>query len=133
MKYVTGVFALNIDNSMETCGDWHASALNWANIRIADSDKSIFKDWGIEGPKNIPEHKEKYFVANDLRALLDIMQYDTRFLVGMRNDFICTDIYDDVFFEKVWMLKDSPNWKNIDRLMEKEYMMKWVDFRRKNG
>lgn len=43
--------ALNIDNSLNTCGDWHTSALDWQNIDLAESKGSLFEDWGIETNK----------------------------------------------------------------------------------
>ena len=53
MKYISGVFALNIEDSLETCGDWHTSALDWNRIRLVESDNTIFKDYGIERDKKI--------------------------------------------------------------------------------
>ena len=73
MKYISGVFALNIEDSLETCGDWHTSALDWNRIRLVESDNTIFKDYGIERDKKIPEHTGVYNVANTLRAVLDLM------------------------------------------------------------
>lgn len=32
MKYITGVYGLNIPNTKETCGDWHSTSLDWNNI-----------------------------------------------------------------------------------------------------
>ena len=126
MKYLTGVHALNIEDSTECCGDWHTSALNWRNIRVVDSDKTMFKDWGIEINKSIPEHTETYNVANTLRAVLDLMvEGQTRYLKGFRNDFICTDVYNREFFEKVSLLRSLDNWEDIDALMKHEFMWEW--------
>lgn len=47
MKYITGIHALNIEDSTECCGDWHTSAIQWESPRIAESDDSIFKDYGF--------------------------------------------------------------------------------------
>lgn len=129
MLYITGVHALNIEDSLETCGDWHTSALNWSNIRLVDSSKSLFKDWGIEFDKTIPEHEEKYNVANTLRAVLDlIVQGNLGYLKGFRDDFFCTDLYNKEFFEKVILLKDFENWEDINNLMKREFMFEWDNF-----
>ena len=129
MLYISGIHALNIEDSLDTCGDWHTSALQWERIDLLDSDKTIFKDWGIEADKSIPEHDELYNVANTLRAILDLMvKGSTRYLKGFRDDFICTDIYNLEFFEKVWMLRDLPHWEDINSLMKREFMFEWDNF-----
>ena len=69
MLYLSGVHALNIENTLNTCGDWHTSALDWSSIKLEESSNSIFGDWGIEMNKSIPEHTELYNVADDLRAI----------------------------------------------------------------
>ena len=130
MLYISGIHALNIEDSLEICGDWHTSALQWKNIKLLDSDKTIFKDWGIETDKRIPEHEELYNVANTLRAILDLMvKGSLRYLKGFRNDFICTDIYNLEFFKKVWMLRDLSHWEDINKLMKREFMFDWDKFR----
>ena len=48
MKYISGVYALNLPCSLETTGDWHQSSLDWNNIPYKESDNSIFSSWGIE-------------------------------------------------------------------------------------
>lgn len=129
MKYITGIKALNIDNRLNTCGDWHTSALDWQNIELAESDGSLLGDWGVETEKIIPEHDNTYNVANDLRAILDLMASGhIRFLRGFKRDFIDTDEYDDVFFEKAYMLRELDNWGEINYLMRNEFRQKWVDF-----
>jgi hypothetical protein len=129
MKYITGVFALNINDNLETCGDWHTSALDWSNITLVDSETTKFRDYGIEKNKEIPEHTEKYNVANTLRAVLDLMiDKKTRFLKGFRNDFFCTDLYNKEFFSKVIQLKDLDNWNDINNLMKHEFMYEWDNY-----
>ena len=129
MLYISGIHALNIEDSLETCGDWHTSALQWERIDLLDSDKTIFKDWGIETDKSIPEHEELYNVANTLRAILDLMvKGSTGYLKGFRDDFICTDIYNQEFFEKVVVLRDLPHWNDINNLMKREFMFEWDNF-----
>lgn len=45
MLYITGIQALNIEDSTECCGDWHTSAQDWSKLNIADSADSRFGDW----------------------------------------------------------------------------------------
>lgn len=132
MLYLSGVHALNIENTLNTCGDWHTSALDWSNIKLADSSNSVFEDWGIEMNKSIPEHTELYNVADDLRAILDLMQKEENlgYLKGFRDDFICTDEYNDIFFQKVILLRNLKHWHNIDALMQREFMFEWQNFLR---
>lgn len=73
MLYVTGIFALNLTCNLDTCGDWHTSALNWQKVTLVDSDTMFFRDYGIEQNRSIPEHDGKYCVANHIRALLDLL------------------------------------------------------------
>ena len=130
MLYLSGIHALNIENSLNTCGDWHTSALDWSNIKLVDSSNSMFGDWGIEMNKSIPEHTELYNVADDLRAILDLMQKEENlgYLKGFRDDFICTDEYNDIFFQKVILLRNLKHWHNIDELMQREFMFEWQNF-----
>ena len=134
MLYITGIQALNIADSTECCGDWHTSAINWGSLNIVDSSDSLFKDWGIEYNKHIPDHEEYYNVANTLRAILDMLQDESflGYLKGFRNDFICTDIYNDLFFSKVYMLKDLSHWSGINELMKREFMWSWDEFLKKD-
>lgn len=120
MLYLSGIHALNIEDSLDTCGDWHTSALLWEQLNLAESETTIFKDWGIEHNKKVPEHDELYNVANTLRAILDLMvDNHLCYLKGFRDDFICTDKYNKEFFEQVIKLKDNPNWEGINKLMKK--------------
>ena len=50
----------------------------------------------------------------------------------MNEDFICNPIYDQEVFEKVSMLGNNDNWKEIDEFMVKEYLMKWLKFKKDN-
>lgn len=130
MLYLSGVHALNIENTLNTCGDWHTSALDWSSIKLVDSSNSVFGDWGIEMNKSVPEHTELYNVADDLRAILDLMQKEENlgYLKGFRDDFICTDEYNDIFFQKVILLRNLKHWHNIDELMQREFMFEWQNF-----
>ena len=129
MKYISGIFALNINCDLDTCGDWHQSALKWDSFTLLESENSIWGDYGIEKNKVIPGHSVKYNVANHIRALLDlIQQYNFVLAGGMREDFICNDKYNKEIFEKVYMLRNSNRWNDISRFMGKEYCLKWIDF-----
>jgi hypothetical protein len=131
MQYITGIHALNLPCSLETCGDWHRSALRWKDITFMDTENSFFKDYGIETQKHIPEHDETFAVANHIRALLDLLE-TRKFSVaqGMNNDFICNDGYTPEVFDKVAKMKELPHWPEIDRFMGKEYYSKWLDYKR---
>lgn len=130
MLYLTGIQALNIEDNTECNGDLHTSSQDWGSLLLADSSKSIFGDWGIESDKNLPTRKDKFNVANTLRAILDFMQDKNQlgWLKGFRNDFIGTDTYNEEFFEKVVMLKDLSHWSDIDKLMKREFMLEWDGF-----
>ena len=132
MIYVSGIHALNIPCSLETCGDWHSSALRWKDVDIRDSSKSIFGDYGIESGHRIPHHEGTYNVANTIRALLDLLDDgNVAQAQGMNEDFICNSAYDEEVFEKVFLLRDRCNWDKINAFMGKEYKMKWVRFLRR--
>jgi len=49
-------------------------------------------------------------------------------LQGMNKDYICNDEYDEFIFQQVSRLKGKKNWANIDKFMEKEYLMKWIRY-----
>lgn len=133
MEYISGQHALNLPCELETCGDWHTSALQWDHPFIRESTNSIFGDYGIEKDKRIPEHEQRYNTANHIRALLDLLE-EGRFSIaqGMRDDFICNDEYDDEIFEKVFLLRHAVNWEEIDRFMAKEYHRKWKNYKEKH-
>lgn len=126
MLYLSGIFALNVKGSLETCGDWHSSLLNWNSIELVESEDSFFKDWGIERGIPIPERTGKFNVANTLRAVLDLMlENRLSYLSGFRNNFFGTDIYDKEFFDKVLELRFLNHWDEIDSLMKIEFRLKW--------
>ncbi|MDD4291897.1 MAG: hypothetical protein PHX51_06675 [Clostridia bacterium] len=131
MIYVTGQHALNINCSLLTCGDWHQSALQWHSPSLRDSRESIYGTYGIETNKKIPEHIRKYNVANHIRALLDLLEMGKFTLAqGMNNDFICNDTYNNEIFTMVYKLRQSNNWSDIDKFMNKEYRNDWQKYRK---
>lgn len=131
MKYITGQHALNIPCSLLTCGDWHQSALQWKSPLFRNSSDSVFGNYGIEQNISVPEHIEKYNVANHIRALLDLLEMGKFSLAqGMNKDFICNDSYTTEIFNQVMLLSSSPLWPNIDRFMGKEYFGAWLTYKR---
>lgn len=130
MQYISGIHALNLECELDTCGDWHQSAIQWERLKLYESNGSLWGDYGIETDKQIPEHTEHYNTANHIRALLDLL-YEGKFTIaqGMRNDFICTDKYNDEIFEKVYMMRHLSHWEAIDKFMSKEYKCLWLDFK----
>lgn len=123
MKYITGIYALNLPCALLTTGDWHTSALNWEKVKYKESEKTVLGDYGIEYDKNIPEHIGKYNVANHIRAILDIMEDgDVSLISNFKNDYICNDEYTNEIFTKVYLL--LPN-EQINNLMHKTYGKEW--------
>jgi hypothetical protein len=129
MKYITGQHALNIDCNLNTCGDWHTFAIDWNKLSFCDTEKSTFRDYGIERDKSIPWLPGRYNVANHIRALLDLIELGSFSLAqGMRDDFICCDDYDNEIFDEVLLLRNKENWDAINSFMGREYKMKWVNY-----
>ena len=136
MKYITGIYALNLfPVKLKTTGDWHLETLDWKNIPLAESANSPLKDWGIiiSAPCIVPCHEsEKFNIANHLRACLDLIEQDKFALAsGMRNDYISCEDYTLTIFKKVFLFRNSNDWPQINKFMEKEYGLDWVIY--KNG
>ena len=130
MRYITGVHALNLPCSLLTSGDWHQSGIKWDKIRYNDSENSFFGDYGIEPCETVPENDGLYYIANTIRALLDLLE-QSNFAVaqGMKEDFICNDNYTKEVFKRVSMMKNLDNWNEIDRFMGKEYLCEWLNYK----
>lgn len=136
MQYITGVHALNIPCGLDTCGDWHSTSIQWNHPNMGETTNSIFGEYGIE--RNVPvvflDKGKKYNVANHIRALLDLMIENRLGIVnGMRDAYICNDKYTQEIFEKVAQLRQCENWNEIDKLMSKEYMMKWINYKKERS
>ena len=89
MLYITGVHALNLPCKLNTTGDWHASSLGWVDMDIRESTRSIYKDWGIEEPIELPTG-EVYRHANHLRAILDLLETSDKKTIkwlNWKNDY----------------------------------------------
>ena len=48
----------------------------------------------------------------------------------MNKDFICNDKYDNKIFDKVILMMDLPYWERIDQFMTKEYLKKWINYKK---
>lgn len=131
MKYVSLIHALNLPCKLETCGDWHCSAIQWESPHILESDNSLWGDYGIETNRKIPEHDGTYNVANHIRALLDLLYVGNLSVAqGMNEDFICNKKYNQEIFDKVIMMSFLPHWDKIDRFMAKEYGKQWINYKK---
>ena len=87
-----------------------------------------------EKDKVIPENTGKYYVANHIRALLDLLQMGLFSVAqGMNEDFIGTDIYDQEIFDLVYSMKELNTWSEIDHFMGNEYRMKWIRYKAEKG
>lgn len=132
MEYVTDIHALNLPSDTDTTGDWHASALQWSQLRMANSEDSVFGDWGItrDSSVRVPEHEGRRFnIANHVRAVLDMIEHGRLSVAqGMRKDYIGNDAYNVEIFPRVWLLRGTDNWPNVDRFMRKEYGLAWLKF-----
>lgn len=139
MRYITGIHALNLPCQLNTCGDWHQSALKWKDVTVKESESTMFGDYGIEAGHKIPEHNGEYFVANHIRALLDLVVEDENFAVaqGMRENFVCNEEYTPEIFAKLWGLRgegiDAEKWERIDEFMLSEYKLAWWEFTEAQG
>ena len=113
MQYITGLYALNIPCKLNTSGDWHRGSLDWDNPTTKESTNSIFGDWGLE------PYRDTY-KANHLRAILDIMEDGEKLplIDNFHSDFISSSEYDEIFKEKVSLLKDVPHWREVECLMD---------------
>jgi hypothetical protein len=128
MKYITGTPALNLVCELDTSGDWHHSSVDWQHVYFAESDSSIYADWGIASIA-VP-YQGVVPVANHLRALLDLI--DAGYFSsaqGMKDDFLDRDDLTPIVFDQVWRLRKNDNWPDIDAFMGKEYACQWLDYR----
>ena len=134
MQYITGLHALNLPCNLDTCGDWHQSAIQWEHPKMSESDGSLYGEYGLEPGHCIPGHEGRFVVANTLRALLDLL-YEGNFSLaqGANEDFICNDKYDIEFFNQVYLMRDFCKWSEIDAFMSKEYRTKWLKFKKMKG
>lgn len=134
MRYVTGIHALNLPCSLQTCGDWHKTSLDWSEPRMQESEGSLWGDYGIETNVEIPCHAGHFNVADHIRALLDMLEKGEYGLAqGMRDDFICNDAYTPEIFEKVSMMRNLAGWEETDKFMGEEYFCQWLEYKKAQG
>ncbi|MCL2086873.1 MAG: hypothetical protein FWH05_04675 [Oscillospiraceae bacterium] len=134
MKYITGIHALNLNCSLETSGDWHQSAIQWDKPNMADTEGSIFGEYGIELCEHVPENEGIHYIANTLRALLDLMEKGNFAVAqGMRVNYIDNEKYTNELMNKALKLSGLKNWKEIDRFIESEYKLDWLNYKRSVG
>lgn len=132
MDYITGIYALNLPSPDGTPGDWHFSALNWHKLPISDTNESVFGSWGLHSTE-VPYHGIMP-VATHVRACLDMIeQGNFGTPQGMRDNFISDDTLTPTIFNKIMLLRDSPQWEKIDRFMEKEYLSQWLEYKKQIG
>ena len=134
MQYLTGIHALNVPcPTLDTSGDWHQSALRWEDLTLADTDTAILKDYGIFLSEKVPDGTGGYktmYVADTIRALFDLLLAgNTAVAQGMRDDFICNEAYTPEVFRVATMLKQTEQWHVIDKFLEREYELDWLNFK----
>ncbi len=128
MEYLSGMHALNISCDLDTSGDWHQSNYKWQNLEFYESESTLFKDYGIENNKKLPNGVVAN-VANHIRASLDlIVSKKFNLISGFKDDFICNSKYHNEIFCKIIMLKNQQNWDDINKFMTDEFMGEWIEF-----
>jgi transcriptional regulator with XRE-family HTH domain len=139
IKYLSMMFALNVTPKTytKTSGDWHRFNFFSQPRRIEFTciDDNPLGAWGIDNNVEIPTFgngkPKKYKVANHLRALLDMLYYNRLLSAqGMKHDYIVTDEYNKVFFQKVKLLLALAHWSEIDQLMDNEFGVEWRKYKR---
>ncbi|MBZ9688464.1 hypothetical protein G9F72_019220 [Clostridium estertheticum] len=133
MKYLTGIHALSLKCKLNTPGNWKSANLTWKKLDLRESSDSIFESWGVEPETTIP-NGETYCKANHLRAILDIFDkaedYTLRLMRCFAIDFLCSDEYNEVFFEKVSLLVERDNWSLVDSILTDEYFDTWLEWKK---
>ncbi|MCL2111312.1 MAG: hypothetical protein FWH32_03500 [Clostridiales bacterium] len=130
MEYITGLHALNIECGLDTCGDWHQSAIQWDSPWTKESRGSIYGEYGIESGRRVPAKHGTHNVADHIRAVLDLLeQGDLALAQGLRDGFICNGKYTVEIFQKVSLLEGLPHWGAIDEFMQREYRLQWLEYK----
>ena len=126
MKYITGLHALDLPCSLETCGDFHHLP-DWKHPMVMNTEKAFFGDWGLEWHEIPGQGGKRVPVANHIRACLDMLEMrDYANLQGMNAVYLDAPRYNEFIFEQVLRMRALPYWKEIDAFMESEYFMFWV-------
>ena len=142
MKYVTGVYALNLQCSLDTGGDWHQPCLDWRDsIRFKDSGNSVLGDFGIEEITFMPGYtlKDAFCEYNTNRSLAiqkygksleDLIQAKSSSDAVYRADHIraCLDLLIDGRYRDVTGMRNSfLDDKYMQRVFEALVKMKCLD------
>lgn len=132
MLYISEYHAVNIDHpNEESAVDWHGTAYDWDNPPMLESEESVFGDFGIDEIEfSIDGRTYRAPVATHLRACLDMLERGHHVAAqGMRDNFLGNEELTPLLFEKVAMLRESEHWPAIDKLMGREYLMSWLEFK----
>lgn len=147
MKYITKYYALNLNCSLKTNGDWHQSALDWNldKIQWKESKESVLNEWGIEKTNTIPSHQGEFYFANTLRACADLIEEAANLAIKengykpfkclklMYDEWIGTPQYNEEFFNNIILFKEHPAWNYIEYFINSEFRIEWINFAKKNG
>lgn len=121
---------MNIPCGLLTTGDWHTYCYNWENPETAESEGSIFGDYGIEGPREVFPIEGEHYIADHIRASLDLIAAGRFGLAaGMKEDYISNDGYTPEIFEKVMQFRSTGLWPCVDDFMNREYRMEWIRYK----
>lgn len=133
MQYLTGIHALNVPCPLDTTGDWHQSALRWEDLTIGETETSPLKNYGIFLSDKVPDGSgglRTMYVADTIRALFDLLLVgNTAVAQGMRDDYICNEKYTPEVFRVAQTLKETEQWSIIDKFLEREYELTWLNYR----
>ncbi len=129
MLYLTGIHALHVPCSLDTNGVPKIPEVDWKTVNFVESSEMFFGDYGIEYNVHIPEHKDKVCVANHIRACLDLLAMGKLDEAEGMSQFIGNAEYDKEIFDKVYMMKVLPHWKEIEHFMDTEYRINWIYFK----
>ena len=138
-KYISGYEALNIPNETGNVGDWHprtylSSHNPNEDIRTYELDETI-GNIGINYKIiNFP-YKAKVYIANYVRAIIDIIIFSERdieikSLFGCKNDFLTDKEEEELFEQLIEILKKGH--KKSDKIimfLENEYPKKFYEYK----
>lgn len=117
LQYISGSFALNLPCSLEKC--------DLEKVKYYESYGSLFGNYGIHTLPDTPESLGVLTVANTIRALLDLFA-DSNFHPAKGH--ILEGEHRDELFDKVYEMRNLPNWCEIVKFLDEEYGLPWMDF-----
>lgn len=130
MKYVTGVNALNFNCVRNAYGNCDAALSKLEGAEVKETEGSIYGEYGVLAFDGVPGYAGTLYVANMLRALLDLLvDGDFTSAEGARDTYIRNDAQSREFMEHVAELNGLVPWGPIDAFMRKEFMMDWIRFK----